>query len=59
LGEKPNFNGVLLAFPLFVVGIILSVSDDDMVEEVDAHQFAGPLDVFGQMVILTAGREVA
>ena len=44
---------------MFVVGIILSVGDDDMVEEVDAHQFAGPLDVFGQMVILTAGREVA
>ena len=42
-----------------MVAIILSVSDDDMIEEVDAHQFASPLDVFGQMVILTAGGEVA
>jgi hypothetical protein len=59
MSEKPNFIQVLLASARFVVTIVLSVGDDDMVEEVDAHQFAGPLDVFGQMVILTAGREVA
>ena len=31
---------------------------DVMEKEVDAHQFTGPFDVFGQMVILTAGRQV-
>ena len=55
MSEKPNFIGVLLALPRFVVGVIVPVGDDDMVEEVDAHQFAGPFDVFGQMVVLTAG----
>ena len=42
-----------------MVGIILSVGDDDMVEEVDVHQFTGSVKTLGQLIILSAGREVA
>ena len=38
-----------------VIGIILSVSDDDVIEEVDAHQFTGPFDASCQFVIGLAG----
>ena len=37
----------------------MSIGDDDMVEEVDAHQFTGSLDVFCQFVVIPAGREIA
>lgn len=42
-----------------MVGVVLAVGDDDVVHEVDAHQFTGMLDAFGQFVIGFAGGEVA
>ena len=48
-----------LAFPLFVEAVVLAVGDDDVVHEVDAHQFTGSLDGFCQFFVGLAGREVA
>ena len=50
---------ILLAFPLFVKGVIVAVSDDDMVEEADAHQFAGPFDIPGQLLVWLTRFQVA
>ena len=38
-----------------MVGVVLSVGDDDVVEEVDTHQFTGPFDALGQIVVGLAG----
>ena len=37
----------------------MSVGDDDVVHEVDAHQFTGALDVFSQFSVGFAGCETA
>ena len=42
-----------------MVGVVLSVGDDDMIEEVDAHQVAGMFDRFRQFVISFTGCKVA
>jgi len=44
---------------LFLEGIVLSVSDDDVVQKVDVQQFAGPLDASGQILVGMTGRQVA
>lgn len=38
-----------------MVGVVLAVGDDDVIHEVYAHQFAGPFDVLGQIVVGLAG----
>jgi hypothetical protein len=53
------FSAFLLAFALFVVRIVLAVSDDDMIQEVDAHQLTGPSDALRQLVVGIARSEVA
>ena len=50
---------ILLAFANFVIGEILSVGDDDVIQKVNAHQLAGSFDAFCQFVIIFAGRKVA
>jgi hypothetical protein len=37
----------------------LSVGDDDVVEEMDAHDFACSFDALGQLVVSLAGFETA
>lgn len=37
----------------------MAVGNDDMVEEVDAHQFAGSLDASRQIIVALAGFKVA
>ena len=49
----------LLVFALFVVRIVLAVGDDDVIQEVDVHQFTGSDKTLGQLIILPARREVA
>ena len=49
----------LLCSTLFVVAIIGPVGDDDMVEEMDAHQVAGLLDAGSDGVVVTAGMQTA
>jgi hypothetical protein len=42
-----------------MVGVVLSVGDDDMIEEVDAHQATCLSDGFCQFVISFTGCKVA
>ena len=42
-----------------MVAEIGAIGDDDVVEEVDAHEAAGLLDAAGQVVIVLTGAEVA
>jgi len=42
-----------------MVGVVLSIGDDDVIHEEDAHYVAGPFDVPGQFVIGFAGGEIA
>lgn len=42
-----------------MVGVVLPVGDDDMIQEVDAHQVAGMFDRFRQLVIGLTGRKIA
>ena len=42
-----------------MVGVVLSIGDDDMVEEVDAHELARAFDALGQFIVRLAGREIA
>ena len=44
---------------LFVEGIVLPVSHDDMIQEVDVHHLAGPFDALRQLFVDMAGGEVA
>ena len=41
-----------------MVGVILSVSDDDMIEEMNTHQFTGASDASGQLIVLTTRGDV-
>ena len=50
---------ILLAFAKLMVGVVLPVGDDDMIQEVDAHQVAGMFDRFRQLVIGLTGRKIA
>lgn len=40
-------------------GEVLSVGDDDVVQKMDIHQFAGSFDAPGQLFVGTTGRQVA
>lgn len=42
-----------------MIRVVLPVGDNDMVKEVDVHHFTGPHDALCQLVICTAGCEVA
>ena len=42
-----------------MVRIVMSVGNDDVIEEVDAHHFTGPFDVLGQDVVAWARLEIA
>ena len=42
-----------------MIRIVLAVGDDDVIQEVDVHQFTGPADALRQLVVRLAGREVA
>ena len=44
---------------LFVEGIVLPVSHDDMIQEVDVHHLASPFDALRQLFVDMAGGEVA
>ena len=44
---------------LFLITVICSVGNDDMVEEVEAHGLAGSLDVHRQAIVLLTGMEAA
>ena len=46
-------------YSFLVIAIIMSVSHDDVVEKVDAHDVTGLLNVLGQMVVLFTGVQVA
>ena len=48
----------MLESALFLVAVVDAVADDDMVEEIDAHDVACSFDAFGQQVVITAGRNV-
>ena len=48
-----------LEFATFCITIIGPVGDDDMVEEMDAHQVAGLLDAGSDGVVVTAGVQTA
>ena len=57
-GEKVSLSATglqNLKSSFLVITIIMSVCHDDMVEEVDAHDVTGFLNVLGQMVILFTG----
>lgn len=45
--------------PLFVVGVVGTVADDDVVEHIDAHGVAGLLDALRQTVVVAAGMRLA
>ena len=49
----------LLVFALFVVRIVLAVGDDDVIQEVDVHQFTGSVDALRQLVVGMTGGEIA
>ncbi len=49
----PNVGSLQSSF--FAIAVITAISDDDMVEKIDAHQFACLADAVGELVILTAG----
>ena len=42
-----------------MITIIGAIGDDDVVEEADAHQFAGILDRVGEVVVHTTRRKTA
>ena len=44
---------------MLVVAEIVAVGDDDVVEKIDAHGLASPLEAAGEIVVLTAGLQVA
>lgn len=45
--------------PQFVEGIILSVGDDDVIHEEDAHHVTGLTDISSEFLVSLAGAEVA
>ena len=42
-----------------MITVVGTIGDDDVVEEADAHQFAGILDRVGEVVVHTTGRKIA
>jgi len=42
-----------------VVAEVATISDDDMIHEVEAHQLASPLELIGQVIVVLAGAQVA
>ncbi len=42
-----------------MIGVVLSVSDDDVIKEVDLHQFAGAFQTSCQFIVSLARGEVA
>ena len=48
-----------LNLPFFMITVISAIRDDDVVEEVDAHQTTGVLDRTGEVVIHIAGFQAA
>ena len=50
---------ILLAFANLVIGEVLPVGDDDVIQKVNAHQLAGSFDAFCQVIIIFAGRKIA
>ena len=48
-----------LHFSLFVIAVVGTVGNDDVVEEADAHQLASLLDGVGEVVVHTAWHQTA
>ena len=42
-----------------MVGVVLAVSDNDMIQEVNLHQFAGAFETSCQFIVSFAGGEIA
>ena len=41
-----------------MVGVVLAVSDNDMIQEVNLHQFAGAFETSCQIIVSLARREI-
>ena len=48
-----------LNLPFFMIAIVGAISNDDVIEESDAHQAAGILDSVCEVVVHTAGFQTA
>jgi len=55
----PQTGNELSALPILMVGVVLSVGDDDVIHEVDAHQFTSAFDASCQFIVGPAGTEAA
>jgi len=42
-----------------MVGVVLAVSDNDMIQEVNLHQFASAFETSCQFIVSFAGGEIA
>lgn len=49
----------MLYNPLFAEGVILPIGDDDVVQEMDVHHFAGAVQAPCQYLIGLTGGEIA
>ena len=58
-GQSTKDNCIKLNYSLFVVGIVGTVGDNDVIQELDAHDGAGLLDAHREIVVGTTGTEAS